>query len=373
MAASPPHQILLVYTVALLDRLLSPAHEHLSPEATADDRHNTSTEMIAAAKTLIATMGLSPADLAEATSAALTTATFAEYVPKALKAATPSSARTWRIYLNILADEWPDRRLDEPTPIEIANLVIKVQERSILRKASRGGHGARANFIDAVRFLYRCALADKVLAPTDSPLPNVRRPPKRKSLRRALTSKQLAEINEAAATTGRDTALDCLVIRLHTEMTCRRGGAIALRPCDLEPSQLTVRLREKGSIVRDQPVSPTLMAGLLSHVEHRSPNGDPTAPLFVRANSYPLDNNYYQNLWKRIGGHLPWVKNLGVTAHWLRYTTLTWVERNFGYAVAAGYAGHIPVGSRAGNTLTCVAATLEERLFRGTPVRAAAA
>jgi hypothetical protein len=28
------------------------------------------------------------------------------------------------------------------------------------------------------------------------------------------------------------------------------------------------------------------------------------------------------------------------SAHWLRHTTLTWVERNFGYAVARAYAGH---------------------------------
>lgn len=321
---------------------------------------NSSSEMVAAAKTLIATMGLSQAELAEAKAAALATPTIAEYVPKALKAASPSSAATWGIYLNMLADEWPDRRLDEPTPTEIINLSIKVQERSILGRASRGGHGARANFIDAVRFFYRCALADKLLIQSDSPLPDLKRPPKRQSLRRALTPRQLAEINEVVATTGRDPALDCLVIRLHTETACRRGGAIALRPCDLETSQLTIRLREKGKTVRDQPVSPTLMAGLLSHVEHRSPDADPTAPLLVRTTGKPLDNNYYQNLWYRIGQHVPWVKNLGVTAHWLRYTTLTWVERNFGFAVAAGYAGHVPAGSRAGNTLTYVAATLEE-------------
>jgi integrase len=321
---------------------------------------NASAEMVAAAKTLIATMGLSQADLTKVRSAALVTPTIAEYVPKALKAASPSSAATWRIYLTMLADEWPDRRLDEPTPTEIINLSIKVQERSILGRASRGGHGARANFIDAVRFLYRCALADKVLSPSDSPLPSLKKPPKPQSLRRALTSRQLTEVNEVVATTGRDPALDCLVIRLHTETACRRGGAIALRPCDLEPSQLTVRLREKGNTVRDQPVSPTLMASLLSHREHRSPDADPTAPLLVRTTGNSLDNNYYQYLWYRIGEQLPWVKNLGVTAHWLRYTTLTWVERNFGFAVAAGYAGHVPVGSRAGNTLAYVAATLEE-------------
>jgi hypothetical protein len=30
-----------------------------------------------------------------------------------------------------------------------------------------------------------------------------------------------------------------------------------------------------------------------------------------------------------------------LTYHWIRYTTLTWVERNFGMAVAHAYAGHL--------------------------------
>lgn len=30
----------------------------------------------------------------------------------------------------------------------------------------------------------------------------------------------------------------------------------------------------------------------------------------------------------------------GISTHWLRHTTLTWVERHFGYGVARAYAGH---------------------------------
>jgi hypothetical protein len=29
-----------------------------------------------------------------------------------------------------------------------------------------------------------------------------------------------------------------------------------------------------------------------------------------------------------------------VSTHWLRHTTLTWVERNFSYGIARAYAGH---------------------------------
>ena len=40
-------------------------------------------------------------------------------------------------------------------------------------------------------------------------------------------------------------------------------------------------------------------------------------------------------------------------AHWLRHTTLTWVERRFGYAVARAYAGHTDSGN-AGITATYI-------------------
>ena len=34
------------------------------------------------------------------------------------------------------------------------------------------------------------------------------------------------------------------LLRLHTETACRRGGALALRPADLDPDQCLVLLRE---------------------------------------------------------------------------------------------------------------------------------
>ena len=43
-----------------------------------------------------------------------------------------------------------------------------------------------------------------------------------------------------------------------------------------------------------------------------------------------------------------------------RHTTLTWVERNFGYAVAQAYAGHTDSGGDVGATATYVRASLSE-------------
>lgn len=44
-------------------------------------------------------------------------------------------------------------------------------------------------------------------------------------------------------------------------------------------------------------------------------------------NGKPITHRRYDHLWNRIGEHLPWVLTQGVSTHWLRHTTLTWVER----------------------------------------------
>ncbi len=51
--------------------------------------------------------------------------------------------------------------------------------------------------------------------------------------------------------------------------------------------------------------------------------------------------------------------NQQISTHWLRHTTLTWVERNFGYAIARAYADHAD-GGNIGTTATYVRASLPE-------------
>jgi integrase/recombinase XerC len=73
-------------------------------------------------------------------------------------------------------------------------------------------------------------------------------------------------------------------------------------------------------------------------------------------NGRPITYRRYDHLWARIGRHLPWVRTQQISMHWIRHTTLTWVERNFGYAVARAYAGHTDAGSEGG--ATCEPASL---------------
>jgi integrase len=83
-------------------------------------------------------------------------------------------------------------------------------------------------------------------------------------------------------------------------------------------------------------------------------------PLLRYRNGRPITVRRYDYLWNRVGQHLPWAATQGITAHWLRHTTLTWVERNFGYAVARAYAGHEGGLAGAGVTATYVRADLDE-------------
>lgn len=195
------------------------------------------------------------------------------------------------------------------------------------------------------------------MAEADNPARKVAKPRRLPSTRRALPADRLAEINRVASTTGNDPALDTLLLRLHIETACRRRGALALRPKDLDPQQCLLLLREKGETYRQQPVSPTLMAHLQAHARERhAPSG---TPLLRYRNGTPITHRRYDNLWVRLGKHLPWVASEQISTHWLRHTTLTWVERHFGYAVANAYAGHTDTRD-AGSTATYIRTYLPE-------------
>ncbi|MFI7283059.1 site-specific integrase [Micromonospora chersina] len=131
-----------------------------------------------------------------------------------------------------------------------------------------------------------------------------------------------------------------------------------MRPLDLDPDQCLILLREKGETVRWQPVSPTLMRYLLGHAGQR--HATEMGPLFRYRSGQPITYRRYDHLWVRIGEHLPWVHAQQISTHWLRHTTLTWVERNFGYAIARAYAGHSGNGGDVGTTATYVRATIHE-------------
>ena len=118
-------------------------------------------------------------------------------------------------------------------------------------------------------------------------------------------------------------------------------------------------VREKGGTVRWQPVSPTLMSHLLAHGDSRG-GLESDQRLLRYANGRPISSRRYDYLWQRLGRHLPWVATQQISTHWLRHTTLTWVERHFGFAVAHAYAGHTSHCRDGSATATYVRASLSE-------------
>jgi integrase/recombinase XerC len=170
--------------------------------------------------------------------------------------------------------------------------------------------------VAALRCLYQRAVDDGLIAEADNPARKVAKP-------RRLPDARLAEINQIAAATGDDPELDTLILRLHTETACRRGGALALRPRDLDPDQCLILLREKGETIRWQPVSPTLMGRLVEHGQDR--HAPPDGQLLRYADGRPITHRRYDHLWRCIGRHLPWVATQGISSHWIRHTILTWV------------------------------------------------
>ncbi|MEV6336574.1 site-specific integrase [Nocardia vinacea] len=312
-----------------------------------------SAETVAAARLLLTQMGISPADLV---TVGATVPTFGEIVPRVRETLKAGTKRTYGTHLDRLEQQWPDRRLDQVSKPDLDEMARAIQLGARVNRASRGGSSAVEHFVSAVRCVYRYAEDHGWIRPCDNPARQLTMPVRRPSHRYAIPSGQLAEICQVTATTGDDPELDSLILRLHIETACRRGGALALRPHDLDPDQCLVYLREKDSANRWQPVSPTLMRHLLDHATKR--NSPQSGQLLRYRNGKPITSRRYDNIWNRVGEVLPWVAAQGITMHWLRHTTLTWVERTFSYAVAREYAGHR--GKTNGATATYVKSSLQE-------------
>jgi integrase len=218
---------------------------------------------VEAARVLLAKLGVRPEDLLSAPVQA----------PVVSGAVSVGTRRVYGSYWKRLVQQWGERRLDEPTASEIKGFAERVKENVVVRRNARGGRCAAEHFIVALRCVYQHAVADGVIAEVDNPARKVPKPRRLPSRRRGLAEVRVAEINRVAASTGDDPALDTLLLRLHVETACRRGGALALRPRDLDPEGCQITLREKGDTSRWQPVSPTLMRHLLAHAAERGAGG----------------------------------------------------------------------------------------------------
>jgi integrase/recombinase XerC len=260
---------------------------------------------IEAVRILLEKMGINPADLMRAPTDSPGAPTFADYIPRVSDAVSSGTRRVYGSYWNRVIHAWGSKLITDVTASDIGQLAEHVKATVVQRRNARGGRGAAEHLIAALRCMYKHAVADGILAESENPAARVPKPRRLRSTRTALPDGRLEEILRVAAATGDDPALDALLLRLHTETACRRGGALALMPEDLDAEHCLIQLHEKGETLRWQPVSPALMSHLLAHGESRGGLA-PGQPLLRYANGRPITSRRYDYLWQRLGRHLPW-------------------------------------------------------------------
>lgn len=200
--------------------------------------------------------------------------------------------------------------------------------------------------LDSVSVIMAYAVSKKYIP--ENSTHKVARAKKAAGKRRALTFAQVEEVMQVALNGGNDPILDYLLLWTLLETAGRRGGLIRLQCGDIkeENGQHYLHLHEKGDSDRLQPITQTLYDALLSLAQSRG-STRPTDPVFryhpnSQGHAAPLTMKRFETLWRRIRSELPWAEEKGVSSHWLRHTTITWIDRAFNPTVAQAFAGHAP-------------------------------
>ena len=181
-------------------------------------------EKIQLAQNLISQLGLRWTDLAAPHTAPI----LSDYLPQVIAAANPTQRAKYGTYWNRAERLYGETPLDD---IRVSDLLALQQEAiNSARRRSNSRHGRHAGegCLRAMRFLYRLAIADGLISSTANPAAAIPLPRRLPNPRRALTSRELAAIYDVVYSSGNDIALDSLLLRLHLETACRRGGALAL-------------------------------------------------------------------------------------------------------------------------------------------------
>jgi site-specific recombinase XerD len=199
------------------------------------------------------------------------------------------------------------------------------------------GQGAAENYVRAVRFFFRCAVADGHL--DRSPASDLHPPARLPAPERALSEQELTTLRRVAATSGRDPELDVLLLDFLRHTAARREGALNLRLAQLHRDRLAVTLTEKGGKSRTLPLAGGLLERLSVFAAQRGARRAHDQ-VFRFRDGTPMTRRRFNALFDRLDRHCAWSEALDVGAHWLRHTTLTDIAAVSDRRVAAEYAGH---------------------------------
>ena len=267
-----------------------------------------------------------------------------------------TTLRTYETHWRRLVASHGGQPINELTQIDLEVLVAeagqKAQASARQRNASRVARGAPARVTRSVGARNTCVTAlrvvfsramDEGLIERD-PSARLKHETKPASPRHAITLEQFDEVLEVVATGGDDPELDFMIVWMLAETACRREAVLNLTMDGLRDTAQAIELHEKNDQPRIQPVTIELLTALrvfavargsrvgTDRVFHYHPDG--------RGRGRALTAKRFETLFKRVQRSLPWALELGLSAHWLRHTTLTWCERSHGLAVARAFAGH---------------------------------
>jgi integrase/recombinase XerC len=266
--------------------------------------------------------------------------TVAEYIGVVERALGDGrTTETYRSYWRLAVARFGDRPIDEIGDDDCTEVVADAVARAQQRRPGSDGRSSHEHCVSALRALF--ARAERAGLLTRNPTAALDMPRRNETRRRALDDAELTEAAEAVRTTSSDPDLDLLLVRFHLESGARREGAINLRLRDLDSRRSTVWLREKYGKGREQPVSPSLLAALAAHARSRGAV-TPDDAVFRTKRGYPIRRKRYNTLFDRAQAALPWTERTPFTAHVLRHTAGTAVERLAGHAVAQAFLGHAP-------------------------------
>jgi integrase/recombinase XerC len=264
------------------------------------------------------------------------------FYDRALEAAPARSVDAYRTYWKRFIAEHGTKPINQVIAKDIEQFASQCVKNAAVRRNSRGGSGTGRTAIAALRCFFQIAFTDGLIPSNPGVMVKQIRRPKSPS-RRALTVKELKELDEVTRSGGDDPMLDALLVRFHLETAARRGGGLALRVCDLDDNGQSVLLREKGGTETWQPISRSLLLALRIHATERGAES-PLCGVFRTRAGDPIGRYRYDTLTNRWQRELPWAAKYGVTPHWLRHTAGTIIERLSNRAVASAFLRHVPGG-----------------------------
>ncbi|WP_199730261.1 hypothetical protein [Amycolatopsis panacis] len=124
-----------------------------------------------AARLLLARMGVRAEDLISEPVARPLLPTFAEYIPVVSDAVSDGTRRVYTSYWNRILEHWGHRRLDEPTPSQVKQLVEHIKTNVVARRNARGGRSAGEHLIARPTLLVPARRRRRTYRPRQQPGP----------------------------------------------------------------------------------------------------------------------------------------------------------------------------------------------------------